>query len=82
LQLTESDFTSHALPRLTNTFKSKTLTLESLWLIVETRIKFGAVFDKETTLETFGRKQYFDQEFVKNVADLFTVNFPSHARKK
>ena len=61
------------MPRLTDSLKSKPLTFESLWLIVEMKVKFGGVFNKARILQTFGRKKYFDQDFVKNIADLLTV---------
>jgi hypothetical protein len=64
---------THAWPKLSESLKSKTLSLESLWLVVEINDRFANVFNKERTHETFGRKKLICPEFLQDVSALFMV---------
>ena len=71
----EDDFLTHIWPRLSETLKGKTLSLELLWLILEINAKFPKVFNKERTHEIFERKKLIGQELIKDVAELLMVRF-------
>ena len=74
-QFDESEFISRAWPRLSDQFKSKPMSLESLWLIVEIKQKFSGVFNKERTMEAFDRKKLLDQKLIQDVAEMLMVGF-------
>ena len=73
LQLNEEDFLEHVWPRLGESLKSKAMSLELVWLLLEIHTKFPNVFNKERTKEVFERKKFIGQELIKDVADLLMV---------
>jgi hypothetical protein len=72
-QLEEDDFLTHVWPKLSTGLKSKALSLELIWLVMEIHTKYPNVFNKERTKEVFERKKFISQEFIKEVADLLMV---------